>query len=101
RCVSCGRDDALVALDVAAGGLVCRDCGGWLGLSPVEVGELRALVTAPLRAALGCPPADRGRHWRLLGLYAAYHASELLSLASLNHRPGEVTPQRGLPVGDV
>ena len=101
RCVVCGRADDLVALDVAAGGLVCRDCGAGVGLDLTGISELRVLVTSPLRTALSCPPAERGRHWRLLGLYVAYHAAELRSLASLEYAPGEVTPQRVLSVGDV
>src|SRR5690606_19414380 len=65
RCSGCGRRDELVALDVQAGGLTCRDCGGGLPLDAAVLDELRQLVGASARAALECPPRQRALHWRL------------------------------------
>ena len=88
RCIACRGKTDVTALDVAAGGLVCSDCGSGMPLDPNALAELRLLVTAPLRSALACPPTGREGQWRLLGRYVAYHAKELLSLESLVHEPG-------------
>ncbi len=80
-CTHCGAREPLVALDVAAGGLTCRDCGRGLPVGQDGAAELRRLVDGELRTALARPPLDRELHWRLLTHYVGYHVRELRSLA--------------------
>lgn len=84
RCVGCRGSTDLVAFDVAGGGLSCRDCSSGIPLDAQAIAELRLLVDAPARSALGCPPRQRQLQWRMLSRYVAYHAMELHSLAPLS-----------------
>lgn len=81
RCVGCGRtlDDDAAAFDHEAGGLVCGSCrSGGRGLSPENVGALRALVEG--RSVDG--PVDPVQR-RALVDFVRYHLAEGLTLRSL------------------
>ena len=57
QCVHCGRRDALVALDVAHGGLTCRPCrpAGAVTVDGETVAVLREVLGGRLAAALARP----------------------------------------------
>lgn len=57
QCVHCGRGDALVALDVAHGGLTCRPCRppGAVTVDAATVAVLREVLGGRLAAALARP----------------------------------------------
>jgi len=76
RCVVCGRDDALVAFDVAEGGVVCRDDRRGVPVSPEALGLLRDVLGGRLAAALAEPPGPATAEVDQLALRAAEHHLE-------------------------
>ncbi|NLV54619.1 MAG: DNA repair protein RecO, partial [Acidimicrobiales bacterium] len=87
RCVVCGRDDALVAFDVAEGGVVCRDDRRGVPVSPEALGLLRDVLGGRLAAALAEPPGPATAEVDQLALRAAEHHLErrLRSVGVLDH----------------
>lgn len=91
-CLHCQSEGPLVALDVAAGGLTCRDCARGLPLGEGGAAELQLLVGGELRQALRHPPADRALHWRVLAQYLGYHVRELHALTDGARPPVAAVP---------
>ena len=58
RCVSCGRDDGLVAFDQVEGGVLCAPCagGGSVRVSGEALALVRAVLGGDLGTALNTPP---------------------------------------------
>ena len=72
-CVECGADDGLVGYAPAAGGAVCRDCGGGtIALSPDGIRAIRTLVATPLADAHAAGLTDRGAREALALVTASY-----------------------------
>jgi DNA repair protein RecO (recombination protein O) len=72
-CVECGADDGLVGFAPAAGGAVCRDCGGGtIALSPDGIRAIRTLVATPLADAHAAGLTDRGAREALALVTASY-----------------------------
>jgi DNA repair protein RecO (recombination protein O) len=55
ECVSCAATIDLVTFDVAAGGVLCRNCRTGRLISPDAIGLMRAVLGGKLRAALDAP----------------------------------------------
>ena len=60
RCVACGGDAELVAIDVYAGGVLCRQCRSGRPLSAEALATLRQILGGRLAAVLRQPPGDAG-----------------------------------------
>ena len=72
-CVECGADDGLVGYAPAAGGAVCRDCGGGtIALSPDGIRAIRTLIATPLADAQAAGLTDRGAREALALVTASY-----------------------------
>jgi DNA repair protein RecO (recombination protein O) len=72
-CVECGADDGLVGYAPAAGGAVCRECGGGtIALSPEGRRAIRTLVATPLADAEEAGLTDRGAREALALVTASY-----------------------------
>lgn len=75
-CVVCGRPDALVAFDVAEGGVVCRDDRRGQPLSPPALALLRDVLGGRLGAALAAPETPATGEVDRLAVRAAEHHLE-------------------------
>ena len=82
-CARCGAADPRGGLDIAAGGMVCTECGGGVPLDAATSAELRTLVVAPLRRALAPAFPERPALWRILQRYVGYHVEPLSSFELL------------------
>src|ERR671910_1315965 len=72
-CVECGADGGLVGYAPAAGGAVCRDCGGGtIALSPEGLRAIRTLVATPLAVAHEAGLTDRGAREALALVTTSY-----------------------------
>ena len=72
-CVECGVVEGLVGYAPAAGGAVCRDCGGGsIALSPDGLRGIRTLVTTPMADAHDAGLTDRGAREALELVTASY-----------------------------
>ncbi|MGZ8783354.1 MAG: DNA repair protein RecO [Gaiellaceae bacterium] len=72
-CVECGASEGLVGYLPAAGGVVCRACGGGsLSLSPEGLRGIRALLLTPLADAEAAGLTDRGSREALALVTASY-----------------------------
>ena len=60
-CVACGAAGPLVAIDVHAGGMLCRDCRQGRPISPEALDMLRAMLGGQLAAVLRQPPGETAR----------------------------------------
>ena len=77
-CVECGATDGLVGYAPAAGGAVCRDCGGSsigtasIALSPDGLRGITTLVATPMADAQAAGLTDRGAREALALVTASY-----------------------------
>lgn len=76
RCVVCGATEALVAFDLAEGGVVCRDDRRGQPLSPAGLALLRDVLGGRLAAALAAPATAATAEVDGLALRAAEHHLE-------------------------
>jgi DNA repair protein RecO (recombination protein O) len=53
ECVSCGREDDLVAFDIVEGGVLCRSCRRGRPISPAALELVRRILGGGLVSALG------------------------------------------------
>ncbi len=78
-CVRCGGvepDVALVAFDLAEGGVLCRACRSGVPLSPEALGLLRAILGGRLNAALDVPSSPATHEVGVLATRAMEHHLE-------------------------
>ncbi len=78
-CVRCGGvepDVALVAFDLAEGGVLCRACRSGVPLSPEALGLLRAILGGRLNAALDVPSSPATHEVCVLATRAMEHHLE-------------------------
>ncbi len=72
-CVECGAVDGLTGYAPAAGGAVCRDCGGGsIALSPDGLRAITTLVATPMADAAEAGLTDRGSREALALVTASY-----------------------------
>ena len=72
-CVECGAAEGLVGYAPAAGGAVCRDCGGGsIALSPDGLRGITTLVATPMADAQDAGLTDRGAREALALVTASY-----------------------------
>ena len=72
-CVECGAAEGLVGYAPAAGGAVCRDCGGGsIALSPDGLRGITTLVATPMSDAHDAGLTDRGAREALALVTASY-----------------------------
>ncbi len=72
-CVECGAVDGLTGYAPAAGGAVCRDCGGGsIALSPDGLRGITTLVATPMADAQDAGLTDRGAREALALVTASY-----------------------------
>ena len=69
RCVACGGDAELVAIDVYAGGVLCRQCRSGRPLSAEALATLRQILGGRLAAVLRESPGDAAEG----GVTSRYH----------------------------
>ena len=78
-CVRCGEDGAataLVAFDLAEGGVLCRNCRSGVALSPGALTLLRAILGGRLNEALGTPESPATHEVSTLATKALEHHLE-------------------------
>jgi DNA repair protein RecO (recombination protein O) len=78
-CVRCGSsepDVALVAFDLAEGGVLCRSCRSGTALGPAALGLLRAILDGRLNEALAVPESPATHEVGVLATRALEHHLE-------------------------
>ncbi|HSL59768.1 MAG TPA: DNA repair protein RecO [Acidimicrobiales bacterium] len=76
QCVACGRADELVAFDLDAGGVLCRECRHGSAVTPAALGLLREILGGGLGGALNAPESDATREVDHLATRAMEHHLE-------------------------
>ena len=75
-CVSCGRTDDLVAIDLDEGGVLCTGCRRGTPISPEALALLRDILGGRLGSALNAPPSPATAEVDTLATRAMEHHLE-------------------------